>query len=85
MFNKSIKRYNGCTNKSLQKYTALYPPSLQQLLPLLGDGVQLELQQVLGGGEQLLVALRLHLLGERGQLQQVSLQQRTHRIDVNCL
>ena len=26
--------------------------SLQQLLPLLGDGVQLELQQVLGGGEQ---------------------------------
>ena len=59
--------------------------SLQQLLPLLGNGVQLELQQVLGGGEQLLVTLRLHLLGERGQLQQVSLQQRTHRIDVNCL
>ena len=59
--------------------------SLQQLLPLLGDGVQLELQQVLGGGEQLLVALCLHLLGERGQLQQVSLQQRTLRIDVNCL
>ena len=51
--------------------------SLQQLLPLLGDGVQLELQQVLGGGEQRLVALCLHLLGERGQLQQVSLQQRT--------
>ena len=48
---------------------------MQQLLPLLGDGVQLELQQVLGGGEQLLVTLRLHLLRERGQLQQVSLQQ----------
>ena len=58
---------------------------MQQLLPLLGDGVQLELQQVLGGGEQRLVTLRLHLLGERGQLQQVSLQQRTLRINVNCL
>ena len=55
---------------------------MQQLLPLLGDGVELELQQVLGGGEQLLVTLCLHLLGERGQLQQVSLQQRTLRINV---